>query len=544
MKKVLLLLSMLFIFACGETDNSAKAPTQELKLFLGSEPKTLDPSTSTDSYSSSIQGLTNEGLVSAVSEKDGKEKIIPAGAESWKVSDDGLVWTFKLRENAVWADGKPVVAQDYYYGISRTLDPNTGSSYAFILYPIKNAKEFNEGHKGIEELGIKVIDDHTLQITLENPTPYFIDIAYFHVMYPQRQDVVEKYGEKYGSEAEQILSNGPFIMKEWIHSNKIIVEKNPTYWDKDSVKLDRINLVVVSDENSRMNLLASGQVDMGAVDKPEWLKQFKESGDFYTIRRYSLSTNYTTFNTKSRYLKNAKIRKAFALAMDREELNRVMFNNKFEPAYGWVSKGIQIGEKEYRDLVPGQVERLLKENPDPKALLVEGLKELGEDPDPANMTVTYLASGTSGWSRKYSELLQQMLKTKLGINLKADFVEWPIYQKRNKELDYEIGGQAWGADYNDPNTFLDMWISTAGIVNNGWSSPEYDELIAKAARTSNQEERLEYFKQAEDILIYKEMVICPTLYKMSNTFIRKYVKNYNPTLLAPYTYKGVYIEGR
>ena len=118
-----------------------------------------------------------------------------------------------------------------------------------------------------------MIDDHTLQITLENPTPYFIDIAYFHVMYPQRQDVVEKYGEKYGSEAEQILSNGPFIIKEWIHSNKIIVEKNPTYWDKDSVKLDRINLVVVSDENSRMNLLASGQVDMGAVDKPEWLKQ-------------------------------------------------------------------------------------------------------------------------------------------------------------------------------------------------------------------------------------------------------------------------------
>lgn len=548
MKKLLSLLTLLFLFiSCGDSetnDSKTKSSDQVLNLFLGAEPKTLDPSTATGAYASDLLGATSEGLVGSVADEKGVEKVVPAGATSWTISDDGLTYTFNLRKEAKWEDGKPVVAQDYYYGITRTIDPNTGSTYAFILYPIKNAEKFNNGEVGIDEVGVKVLDDYTLEIKLENPTSYFIDIPYFHVMYPQRKDIVEKYGEKYGSEANQLLSNGPYILKEWIHQNKAVLVKNNNFWDKDSYKLEKIIFQIVRDENSRMNLLASGQVDLGFVDKPEWIKQFVDSGDFNVIKRYDLSTNYSIFNSKSRYLKNKKIRKAFSAAIDRDEINRVMFNGKFDVAYGWVSKGIQIGPDEYRTLVPGPLKKLLDETPDPKALLIEGLKELGEDPDPANMTVSYLASGTDSWARKYSELLQQMLKTKLGINLKAEFVEWPVYQKRNKELDYEIGGQAWAADYNDPNTFLDLWISNSNIVAIGWGSPEYDELIAKAAKTVDNKERLEYFKRAEEILIYEDAAIAPTLYKRKDNYIRKYVKNYNPTTIAPYQFKGVYIEGR
>lgn len=558
MKKVLLSLSLLFLFACGGTNEekevSQKKDTakmeqkidenQELNTFFSSEPRTIDSSRGTDIHSAQVLVLTNEGLLGAEATKEGMDKLVPAGAESWKVSEDEKVWTFNLRKNAVWADGQPVKAQDYYYGITRTLNPKVGSTYAFLLYPIKGAKAYNLGKGKVEDVGVKVLDDYTLEITLNNPTAFFGQLCYFKTMYPQRKDIVEKYGEAYGTEAFQIMSNGPYILKEWIHNSKLVFEKNPSYWNKDNFKLTTINMMIVKDENSRMNLIMNGQVDMGGASKPEWIKQFMESGDFVHLRRYALGTNYNAFNTQNEYFKNDKIRKAFILATDREELNKIMFNGTFEEAYGFVSKGILLGDKEYRSLVPGPIKKLAEENKDPKALLIEGLKELGKNPDPSQMTVTYLSSGTDSWARKYSEFMQQIYKNKLGINLKAEFVEWPVYQKRIDELDYDMGGQAWTADYNDPNTFLDMWISTANIVRNGWKSEKYDELIEKAGLTADNKEREEYFRQAEEILLYEDAVISPTLYRTINSYCRKYVKNFNPTTVAPYNYKGVYIEGR
>lgn len=558
MKKILLSLSLLFLFACGGNDKeapkketgtkqettTASNENQDLNLFLGAEPKSLDISRSSDTYSSTILALTNEGLVTAEVNDKGQEVVVPGVAESWEVSPDGMTWTFKLRDNALWADGKPVTANDFYYGITRTLDPTVGSSYSFLLYPIKGAQNFNSGKGKVEDVGIKVIDDHTLQFTLENPTPYFLQLGYFKVMYPQRKDIVDKFGEAYGSEANHILANGPYNLTEWIHSNKVVLEKNPKYWNSKEHKLDKINWMIVTDENSRMNLLASSQVDMGYTDKPEWIKQFMDSGDFLNNRKYSLGTNYSIFNTTNKYFKNDKVRKAFSLALNREEINKVMFNGNFDPAYGFVTKGVNVGDTEYRSISTEPLRKLKEENPDPKALLSQGLTELGMDPNPENMTITYLSSGTSSWSRKYSELLQQMLKQNLGVNVKAEFVEWPVYQKRNNELDYEMGGQAWTGDYNDPNTFLDMWMSSANIVPTGWSNPEYDELITKASSTSNQEERAKLFQEAENILLYKDSVIAPTLYRVTNTYYRTYVKNYKPTTVANYTFKGVFIEGR
>ena len=561
MKKIFLSLSLLFLFACGGNDKAKdeketptqnettktaatkKTENQDLNLFLGAEPKSLDISRSTDIYSSAILGLTNEGLVGAINQ-NGQDIVVPAGATSWSISPDNLVWTFNLRKNSVWADGEPVIAEHYYYGITRTLDPNVGSNYSFFLYPIKGAKTYNSGKGTIDDVGIKVINDHTLEITLENPTPHFIQLAYSKVMYPQRKDIVNKYGEAYGSKKEHILSNGPYLLTEWIHSNKVIFERNPNYWDNDSHKLNKINMTIVTDENSRMNLLTSAQIDMGYTDKPEWINQFMNSGQFNHRKRQSLGINFTLFNTTSKYFKNAKIRKAFSLALNREEINNVMFSGNFEPAFGFVSKGISIGDKEYRSVVSEPLKKLIDKNIDPIKLLSEGLTELGMDPDPKNMTVTYISTGTGPWDRKYSELLQQMLKQNLGVNMLAEFVEWPVYLKRTSELDYEMGGQSCSADYNDPNTFLDMWMSDANTVPTGWANAQFDELIKKAALTSNHEDRLKYFQKAEDLLVSEECVIAPTLYRVSNSYIRKYVKNYNPTSLANYNYKGVYIDGR
>ncbi|MGL6065104.1 MAG: peptide ABC transporter substrate-binding protein [Fusobacteriaceae bacterium] len=553
MKKImyLVLVISLIISGCGENKDekvvkkgtvSEKKVPQEFNSFLGAEPKTLDGSKATDLYSTIILALNNEGLVNSEVQLDGSEKIVPAGAKEWTISEDGLIYTFKLREESIWADGKKITANDYIYGILRTLNPETGSLYAYLISSIKGADAYNSGKGTEKEVGLRALDEYTLEITLTKPTAYFLELGYFKILFPQRKDIIEKSGDRYGSEAETLIANGPFILKEWIHNNKVIFEKNPTYWDKDNIKLDKMTFSIIRDENARMNLLLNGQVDLGGVSKPEWMEKFEKMGTFNFISKSSMGTNYTTYNTTSKYFKNTKIRKAFSLAINREELNQVIFNGRFEPAYAWVPKGIQINGKEYRTLAPEFLKVDKDMGVDPVELLKEGLRELGFPEEPSKVTINYLSSGTDDWSRKYAEYLQQMYKKNLGIEIKAEFTEWAVYQKRTGELDYEMGGQALSAGYNDPNSFLNVWTSTAGLINNGWKNPVYDELIEKASNTNDQEKRIEYFKMAEKLLVADEAVIAPTLYRMSSTFIRKYVKGYNPPAVAPYNYKGVYME--
>ncbi|MGL4944787.1 MAG: peptide ABC transporter substrate-binding protein, partial [Fusobacteriaceae bacterium] len=329
----LALASSLLLAGCGgektaekslETGKEvSKTEVQEFKTFLGAEPKTLDISKATDSYSSVILALNNEGLVSAHVDEKGVESIVPAGAESWEISEDGMKYTFKLRENAAWSDGQKITAHDYVYGLLRTLDPVTGSLYAFLMSPIKGADEYNSGKIKAEEVGVKALDDLTLEVTLAKPTAYFLELGYFKVMFPQRKDIIEKSGDKYGSEADTLIANGPFILKEWVHNNKVVLEKNPTYWDKENVKLEKIEMAIVPDENARMNLMLNGQVDVGGATKPEWMDKFNQMGVFDFISKSALGTNYTTFNTQSKYFKNPKVRKAFSMAVNREELNDV-----------------------------------------------------------------------------------------------------------------------------------------------------------------------------------------------------------------------------
>jgi len=510
---------------------------QELNMFINAEPKTLDPSKGTDSYSSQILIKITEPLVTTSVDENGGEKIVPAGAESWTVSEDKLVYTFKIRDMK-WEDGQAVTAEDYVYGMLRTLDPNTGSIYAFLMSPIKNADQYNAGKVDKESVGIKVLDEKTLQITLGTETPYMMQLAYFPTFFPQRKDMVEKYGDRYGTEAETLLSCGPFKLDKWVHSNKVIFVKNDSYWDKENVILTKMTFNIVTDENSRMNLMFNGQMDMGSATKPEWVDKFQSTGDFDTTIKYELGTNYSYFNQTNKYFKNAKIRKAFSVAINREELNDVIFNGKFEPAYGFVARGISVGDKLYEN------EPLKEVKEDAKQLLKEGLEELGLSTNPADMNITYLASGSSSWNRKYAEYMQQSFLKTLGVNMKAEFVEWPVFQKRVQEMNYEFAGAAWTGDYNDPNTFLDLWMSTNSIVNTGYKSEKYDTLLKKAAKATDSNERAEYFKQAERLLVVEDVTIAPTLYRKTNTLIRKYVKGYNPSVIQKFNYKGVYISGR
>ncbi len=546
------LIASLALVGCGSKDENAGATTGEggvdkeqyLNLLIQAEPKTLDQSKSTDSYSSQVLTNTQEGLTRIIQDESGNGKIEPAGAVEWKTSEDGLTWTFNLRDMK-WSDGQPVTAQDYVYGITRTLDPNTASTYGFLLFPIKNATEFNAGKAKAEEVGVKAIDEKTLEFTLEQPCPYFLDTTYFKVMQPQRKDIVEKNGDKYGSEADSMVYSGPYVISEWVHQNQIVLTKNPEYWDAGNVKLEKATMKIIKEESARMNELLNGSLDMAAVVDPNWISKFNESGEYDVRKGYDGSTTYTFFNQKDKLFSNEKVRKAFLISEDREGEIKTLRKGIGEPAMAWCPPAVQIGGKAYRETVNySPVKDLMAENTDAKALLSEGLKELGMDPDPSKITITYLQSGTDQVAKQYAEYRQQTYKELLGVNVECEYVEWPIFQQKTKGLEFQIASQGWTGDYNDPNTFMNMWTSTAGIVPTGWTSAEYDKLIEDAAKEEDQTKRADLFKQAEKILIYDNAVVSPGCWRFKNTYVRKYVKNYSSPLFGSIDLKYTYTEGR
>lgn len=537
------------LVGCGsKAKNEASAngidKDQYLNLLLNAEPKTLDPSKSSDTFSSSILTQVMEGLTRVETDANGKDVIKPAGAEKWEHNQDGTEWVFHLRD-CNWSDGKKVTAKDYEYGIKRTLDPKTASPMAYMLSPIKGAEEFNSGKAGEDAVGVKAVDDKTLKITLKQPCAYFLNLTYFKTMQPQRKDIVEKEGDKYGSEPNSLVFSGPFVIKEWVHQNKIVLEKNDKYWDKNKVKLSKATYKIIKDQNSVYNSLYNGDIDSCGVSKPEWIKKFDASGRFVNIKGYEPSVNYTYFNQKDKLFSNANVRKAFSLAITREDMANVIFHGITAPAYAWCTPAVDLGDKDFRKLAgEAPLKELAKQNPDPKKLLVKGLKELGMDPDPSKLTVTILQDGTAQWNRTYAEYQQQMYKKELGVNVKAEYVEFPVFQKRVADSKYQVAGAAWTGDYNDPSAFFDMWVTGSGAVNISWSNKKYDELVKNARKTMDEKVRLQNYKEAEKILLCEDAAVAPTVYKTRNTYRAKYVKGLMAPLFGGGDLKYAYTQGR
>ncbi|SDW16827.1 peptide ABC transporter substrate-binding protein [Tepidimicrobium xylanilyticum] len=516
---------------------------QYLNGYLVAEPSTLDPSKGSDSYSNTVLNNVLEPLTRLEEDENLNNILAPAGAERWDVNEDGTVWTFYLRDNK-WSDGEPVTAHDYEYGIKRSLDPNTGSPYAYLLTPIKNAAAVNSGELPVDELGVKALDDKTLEITLEYSTPYFVQLTYQRVMLPQRKDIVEKYGDTYGTEPDTIVYNGPFILTEWIHNSELKFTKNSNYWDAENVKFENVSMKIISDENAIYNSLSNKSIDTASVGSPEWIEKFSSEDSLRHIEIINPSTFYLFFNTKDDVFENANIRKAFSLAIDRQELSNVIFHGIHEPAYGWVPPSISLGDQEYRSVVEGPLKKLAEENPDPKALLIKGLEELGMDTNPENLTVKISLGGTDQWFRTYGEYLQQMYNRNLGVNIEIEQLEWPIFNSNIMKGEFQIGYMGWGAEYNDPASMLSLLKSDSTAIATGWTNERYDELIDLAAAEMDDQKRLEYYREAENILLYEESVVAPSVYPKSNIFRYKYVHGLSATPFGTAGWKYGYTQGR
>ncbi|MBS4537002.1 peptide ABC transporter substrate-binding protein, partial [Clostridium sp. D2Q-11] len=356
------------------------AEEQVLRVNWQSEPPSLDPQLTQDHTSSNILNDALEGIIRL--DEDGVPKQGSGMAESWEESEDGTKITFKLRD-AKWSDGEPVTANDFEFTWKRALNPDTASTYAFMAYGIKNGEAYNTGEiTNADEVGVKAIDDKTLEVTLERPDPTFISKLQNSTLFPIREDLVEKWGDKYGSEVDYMVFNGPFVITEWEHESQLNMEKNPDYWNVENVKLDRIEGIMVRDSNTRMNLYETGELDI--VEVPDqYLEQYKDKLNTYP----EASTFYYTFNVENEFFSNQKIRNAFAMAVDRIKIQEARTQGIQPPAWAFVPPGMPGPEgKTFRE-ANGE---LIKDvgngttTEEVKSLFEEGLEEIGKTAEDMN----------------------------------------------------------------------------------------------------------------------------------------------------------------
>jgi oligopeptide transport system substrate-binding protein len=540
----------------GNTDSTAPDAVQTLSIGFVADVRSLDSAKVTDLYSATALLQSNDGLVRITN--DGTKDIIEkAGAESWTVSQDGLVWTFKLRDQK-WSDGQPVTAKDYEYAWKRVLNPKTKSGYAYLINTfIKGEEELLNAYSKdmtddqikayLDKVGVKAVDDKTFEVTLTHPVAYFDKLLGMQTLLPQREDKVKAAGETYGQEPSQLVYNGPFIIKEWVKGSKMVLEKNPQYWDTANVKLQTANILIIKDEGARMKAFETGVTD-AVIATGDYKTKYMQDKTLTHNSGFEPSTTYIFFNCKDpdKIFTNRNIRLAFSLALNREEYSKAVMKQGVA-AYGWAPFTLLNGETEMRKVVS---EPLKEVKDDPKALLTKGMQELGLGNDPGKLTVTYLNSGTTAKDKTIGEYLQNTWQTKLGVNVKLDaVVDFAQYLDRVDQEQFQIGGMAWSGDYNDPMTFFDMWTTpnAAPGGNNAakWENKEYDALVEEAQNTTDMNKRLELFTKMEKMILVDEAIIAPELYRDKDSFIRPYVKNLNLPLFGPiWDFKTAYTAGR
>jgi oligopeptide transport system substrate-binding protein len=494
----------------GSSNNNqqAEAPASSgpkvLKLNLHSEPPTADPGLAEDSTSGAITRATFDGLTRLGADGKYHESV----AEKIDVSEDGLTYTFHLRDSK-WSNGDPVTAHDFEYAWKRVLDPKTAANYAYQLYYLKNAEKYNKGEiKDASQVGVKALDDKTLQVTLENPTPYFLELTAFYTYFPVNKKVVES-NPNWATEAKTHVGNGPFKMESWEHKSKLVLVKNENYWDKDAVKLDRIEFSMVEDENTELSMFDNGELDWAGAPLSQLptdaIPALKDSGKLIT--EPIAGTYWYKFNTEKPPFNNVKIRKAFAYAINRQAIIDNVTQTNQQPAMGAVPPSMALKPDGY--FKDNDVETA-------KKLLAEGMKELGISKLPP-ITLSY---NTSEAHKKIAEAIQDQWKKALGVEVKLENKEWKVYIEDLHQGKFQIGRMGWLGDFNDPINFLELFKDKDGGNNDTrWENPKFKELLNKSALEKDPEKRKAILAEAEAIFM-DEMPVAP-IYFYTQSYVKK-----------------------
>ncbi|SCG82085.1 ABC-type dipeptide/oligopeptide/nickel transport systems, periplasmic components [Proteiniborus sp. DW1] len=517
--------------ACGNStdkdtnDNNAGNPSQGeeklaaeqvLRVNWGSEPPDLDPQTSTDQVSFWIINAIYEGLVRQ--QPDGSITKGSGLAEDWRISEDGLTYTFELRD-AQWSDGTPITAYDFEYAWFRAIEPETAAEYAYQFYHIKGAEAYNKGEiTDRNQVGIKALDEKTLEVELVRPTPFFLSLTSFISYMPAQKAAVENLGEEFASSPDKMVYSGPFMIETWDKEQKLNLAKNPNYWDADIVKLERIEGDMITDNNTRINLYDTGELDVTAVPS-EFIEKYKDTPEFGTAA--DATTWYLQFNMEDEYFSNINIRKAFAYASNRKAyVDNVLADGSI--VAGGLTPPLLAG-KDGKDFAENRG-NLYDEYDAAKAkeYFETGLKELGITKEEFVKNVSFIGGESTWWSRTM-QAMQQMWKDTLGVELKIEQMSFAMRLERYDSKDYGITLAGWGGDYNDPMTFMDLFVTGGGNNDAYYSNPEYDANIKKAMEGEG-DERIDAMIEAEKHLA-EDLPIFPLFHPARVYVQREYVKD-------------------
>jgi oligopeptide transport system substrate-binding protein len=520
-----------------ETEAPVEAKEQVFHFNMASEPPTFDPGQAQDSQANTALNLMYEGLVRM--DESGKE--IAAAAESWEISPDGLQYKFNLRKDAVWSNGDPVTANDFVFAWQRVLDPATTPAppYAYQLGYIKNATAYNSKEiTDFAQVGVKATDDYTLEVTLTNPTPYFLGLTSFYTYFPVHSSV--KDNDKWATDYKTMITNGEFTLSNWTTGQKLEFTKNDKYWDKSNIKLTKIEASLVNSGAAELSSYRSGQLDYagkpnGEIPSDSIPTMKKELPNEIDVKGVA-STYYYEFNVTAKPFDNAKIRKAFAMSIDRQAIVEKVTLGGELPAFGYVPPGIRGSAEEFR--VEYKDEYFTEDVEAAKKLLAEGMAEEGYTTLPE---VTLIYNTTEG-HKKIALAIADMWKNNLGVTVKTENLEWGVFLETRQNLNYQIARASWQADYNDPMTFIDMWTTGGGNNDSGFANATYDQLVKDAQVSQDDAARMESMSKAEKILIQDEQVLMPIYYYTNVSLTKENVKGISIDFSGAIDFSRAYIE--
>ncbi len=491
-------LLLIWLTACNPVRERA-----DLVFINGAEPESFDPAIVTDQVGMRICSALFEGLCRI----DQAGKPQPGMAQRWEVSGDRRQYTFHLRSGTLWSNGDAVTAHDFVRSWRRVLDPATGADYASQFYVIAGARAFNEGAaQDFSTVGVKALDDRTLAVTLENPTPYFIDLCAFATLAPVHLPTLEKHGGAW-IKPENVVSNGAYTLAAWKLNDHLRLRKNPRYWDAGNVAMETIEVLPISEPNTAINYFLTGEADL-IMDKgmvPTSLTATLKQKPWFHTGPF-LGTYFTRFNVTRPPFDNVKVRQAFALAIDRRRITE---------------KITQLGEVAAWSLTPPGAGAVPYEPPPSPGFDPERARELLAEAGYAGgrglPQVKYLYFPKTVEENIAAEL-ESMWKEHLGVSVQLAKQEWKIYLASMKALDYQMCRSSWVGDYNDPNTFLEMFTSASGNNRTGWKSGAYDSFLRAAAAEPDPARRNTIFSAAEELLVSGETVILPIYYYVGVQF--------------------------
>ena len=495
----------------GETATGGSGGTLNMRNTM--EPTSLNTLLATYAY----DFTPINAMIECLYRDDENDVPQPAGAETVDISDDKLVYTFHLREDATWSNGDPVVATDYEFAWQQALNPEVASDYAYMLYFIHNAEPYFNGEVEWSEVGVKVIDEYTLEVTLDNPLPYATDLFAFPTLAPINQKFYEEVGaDKYATDAEYFCCNGMYELTEWSHNSQIVFQKREDYWNADAVGPDEIVYKIITDSQAGLNSYLSREIDYTDLDSGEVVQQAEAAG-FEVGVKPARSSYYLIVNTEDEFMSNQNLRLALAYSIDKQALVDTVYQNDNQPMTSFTPPAIMgANDSSFQEALVAERGEMYPGSGDlekAQEYLQAALEELGCTVDELNLSID---CADDSLRRNCATFLQEQWRQNLGLeNITVNSMQTKQVSANRQSGDYCMSLGGWSPDYNDAINFLDLWVTDGGNNDSFWSNAEYDELIAQATAEADEEVRQQYLFDAEEILA-AEMPIIPLYWQCQN----------------------------